>query len=119
MDWNLDDGRPIWTQLAEQLTRLIVSGEYPPGSRLPAVRELAEDAGVNPNTMQRALAQLEADGLAASNRTAGRMVTEDRVVIDTRRRDLAKKHIAEYLTAMAQLGYTAAEAAELLREGEK
>ena len=89
------------------------------GALVKPLLNAAEDAGVNPNTMQRALAQLEADGLAASNRTAGRMVTEDRVVIDTRRRELAKKHIAEYLTAMAQLGYSAAEAAELLREGEK
>ena len=119
MDWKLDDGRPIWTQLAEQLTRQIVSGEYPPGSRLPSVRELAESAGVNPNTMQRALAQLEADGLAASNRTSGRMVTDDSVVIDARRRALAKKHISEYLAAMSQLGYTAEESAELLMEGEK
>ena len=59
MDWKLDDGRPIWPQLSQQLARRIIAGVYPPGSRLPSVRELAAEAGVNPNTMQRALAQLE------------------------------------------------------------
>ena len=57
MDWTFTDDRPIWQQLTEQLTVRILKGEYPPGGRLPAVRELASQAGVNPNTMQRALAQ--------------------------------------------------------------
>jgi DNA-binding transcriptional regulator YhcF (GntR family) len=116
MDWKLDDGRPIWVQLAEILTRRIVSGEYPPGSRLPAVRELAQAAGVNPNTMQRALAQLETDGLAASNRTAGRTVTEDAAVLESTRRHLARQNITLYLNSMAQLGYDADQAAALLKE---
>ena len=71
MDWRFTDDRPIWLQLTEQLTRRIITGVYPPGSRLPPVRELAAQAGVNPNTMQRALAQLEQDGLAFADRTAG------------------------------------------------
>ena len=77
MDWKLEDDRPIWTQLTEQLKRRIIAGVYPPGSKLPPVRELAAEAGVNPNTMQRALAQLEQDGLARADRTAGRLVTQD------------------------------------------
>ena len=119
MEWKLDDDRPIWLQLTEQLTRLIVSGEYPPGSRLPSVRELAEQAGVNPNTMQRALSQLEADGLASSNRTAGRMVTENTAIIEATRKRMAKKHMEIYVSAMAQLGYDSAKAAALLKEEEK
>lgn len=71
MEWKLNDDRPIWLQLAEQMTRRIITGVYPPGSKLPPVRELAAEAGVNPNTMQRALAQLEQDGLAKADRTAG------------------------------------------------
>ena len=82
MDWRFTDDRPIWLQLTEQLTRRIITGVYPPGSRLPPVRELAAQAGVNPNTMQRALAQLEQDGLAFADRTAGRLVTEDTSVLD-------------------------------------
>ena len=82
MDWKLTDNRPIWQQLTEQLTLRILKGEYPPGERLPGVRELAAQAGVNPNTMQRAMAQLEAGGLAVGSRTAGRTVTENTAVIE-------------------------------------
>ena len=78
MEWKMDGSRPIWIQLYEQLTRRIVSGQYPVGTRVPSVRELAAEAGVNPNTMQRAMAYLEERGLVVGNRTQGRVVTEDR-----------------------------------------
>ena len=97
MEWKLTDSRPIWQQLTEQITLRILKGEYPPGGRLPAVRDLAVQAGVNPNTMQRAMAQLEQDGLAVGSRTAGRTVTED-------------------LQILADLGYTREEAVALLKE---
>lgn len=89
MEWKLTDSRPIWQQLTEQITLRILKGEYPPGGRLPAVRDLAVQAGVNPNTMQRAMAQLEQDGLAVGSRTAGRTVTEDTAVIQAARRKRA------------------------------
>ena len=116
MDWTFDDSRPIWLQLTERLTLDIVAGRYPPGSRLPSVRELAAEAGVNPNTMQRALSQLEADGLAVANRTAGRTVTEDAAAVEAVRRKLAAENAAVYLSAMARLGYSRGEAMELLKE---
>ncbi|MGE4352689.1 MAG: GntR family transcriptional regulator [Oscillospiraceae bacterium] len=119
MEWKLIDDRPIWLQLTEQLTRKILSGQYAAGERLPSVRELAEEASVNPNTMQRALSQLELDGLATSNRTAGRMVTDDAKIIDATRKKLAKKLIDDYLSAMAHLGYDRAKAAALLKEEEE
>ena len=119
VEWKLTDNRPIWMQLSEQLTRRIVAGQYPPGAKLPAVRELAADAGVNPNTMQRALAQLENDGLAVSNRTAGRMVTEDAAVIEAVRRELARKITEEFLSAIADLGYTREDVLALLKEEEE
>ena len=118
MKWIITDDRPIWLQLYEQLSTGIVSGQYPSGSRLPAVRELAAEAGVNPNTMQRALAQLEERGLAVSCRTAGRLVTEDQQLLQETRRALAESHIRQYLAAMQTLGYEPAEAAALLREEE-
>ena len=117
MQWKLTDDRPIWTQLTEQLTERIVSGIYPLGSRMPSVRELAAEAGVNPNTMQRALAQLEADGLVSTNRTAGRTVTEDAAVIQEARRARAMAAVAECLRVLADLGYAPEEAAEIIREG--
>ena len=116
MDWKLTDDRPIWLQLTEQLTRRIITGIYPPGSRLPSVRELASEAGVNPNTMQRALAQLEQDGLARADRTAGRMVTQDTAVLEAVRRAQAQIVMEQYVQAMAELGYGPEEAAALLKE---
>lgn len=116
MQWKLTEDRPIWLQLTEQLTERIVSGVYPTGSRMPPVRELAAEAGVNPNTMQRALAQLEADGLVATNRTAGRTVTEDNAAVDSVRGKLANEKMDLYVTGMATLGYSEEEAATLLME---
>ena len=81
MEWKFTEDRPIWQQLSQQIARQILIGVYPPGSKLPPVRELAAQAGVNPNTMQRALAQLEQAGLAQSNRTSGRLVTQGQGVI--------------------------------------
>ena len=77
MNWNITAGRPVYVQLVEQLELALVAGEFPPGSRIPPVRELAADAGVNPNTMQRALQELESRGLLQAQRTAGRTVTAD------------------------------------------
>ena len=116
MDWKFDDNRPIWLQLTERLTLAIVSGAYPPGSRLPSVRELAAEAGVNPNTMQRALAQLEADGLAVGGRTAGRTVTEDAAVIEAAKKARAQEAVALCLQILEELGYTKPDALEFMKE---
>ena len=118
MDWNLTGDRPIWLQLSEQMERRILTGAYPPGSKLPPVRELAAEAGVNPNTMQRALAQLEQEGLARADRTAGRLVTQDTAVLDRARRQAAQAVLQTYFNAMAELGYTRAQAADLAKEEE-
>ena len=75
MEWQFRNDSPIYTQLTQRLTQAIVAGEFRPGERLPSVRELAVEAGVNPNTVQRALSELERDGLVFSQRTAGRVVT--------------------------------------------
>ena len=116
MDWKLDNGRPIWPQHSQQLTRRIIAGAYPPGSRLPSVRELAAEAGVNPNTMQRALAQLEQEGLAKADRTAGRLVTRDTAILETLRRQEAEAVIRNCLASVAELGYTREEAMALIKE---
>ena len=116
MDWKLDDGRPIWPQLSQQLARRIIAGVYPAGSRLPPVRELAAEAGVNPNTMQRALVQLEQEGLAKADRTAGRLVTQDRQILESVRLREAQAVIQGYFEAMSALGYSRERAVELLKE---
>lgn len=116
MEWNIVAGRPIWQQLKEQIAVGIVTGQFPPGSRLPSVRELAVDAGVNPNTMQRALTELERDGLAKSMGTIGRVVTEDREKINELRKVIAQDVIKQYLSGMSRLGYSASEAVNVLEE---
>ena len=116
MEWKLSDDRPIWLQLSQQMARRIVTGVYPPGSRLPSVRELAAEAGVNPNTMQRAMAQLDQDGLTRADRTAGRLVTQDTSILDSARRAEAGVIVNQYFDAMAELGFSRREAVELLRE---
>ena len=118
MDWTIENDRPIWLQLYEQLTLRIVTGEYPKGGRVPTVRELAAEAGVNPNTMQRALAHLEEQGLVITNRTAGRQVTEDEDQIKAVRLQLAQKKIADFLQGMGVLGFTEGEAIALLNREE-
>ena len=113
MVFDLQSSRPIWLQLSEQLSRRILTGIYPPGSRFPTVRDLASEAGVNPNTMQRALSQLETDGLVNTNRTAGRTVTEDTAVLDALRKRLVGEATERYFSDMNELGYTRGEAADM------
>ena len=114
MEWKFDNNTPIYAQLVEQLTLRIVTSVYAPGQRIPPVRELAVEAGVNPNTMQRALGELERLGLVYSQRTSGRFVTEDTTMIETAKQDLASRRIREFLGAMKDLGFSGSEIAALV-----
>ena len=116
MKWQFSNDAPIYSQLIEQIKVGIVSGAFPPGERLPSVRDLATEAGVNPNTMQRALAELERDGLVYSQRTTGRFVTEDETMIETAKRSLAERHVKTFLAAMLRLGFQREEIMTLLRQ---
>ena len=116
MKWQFSNDAPIYSQLIDQIQVGIVSGAFPPGERLPSVRDLATEAGVNPNTMQRALAELERDGLVYSQRTAGRFVTEDQTMIDHVKRSLAQRHIQAFWDAMTHLGYDREEVLALMRQ---
>ncbi|WP_312279303.1 GntR family transcriptional regulator [Oscillibacter sp.] len=115
MKWHFSSDAPIYSQLIEQIKVGIVSGAFPPGERLASVRDLAVEAGVNPNTMQRALTELERDGLVYSQRTAGRFVTEDTAMIESAKRNLADRQIQNFLTAMTRLGYEKEEILTLVR----
>ena len=119
MQWKIDGSAPIYTQLVDQMKLGIVSGEWIPGQRIPAVRELAVDAGVNPNTMQRALQELERQGLLFSQRTSGRFVTEDTEMSEDAKRTLANRHITAFIRQMQALGYTRQEIVALLEESER
>lgn len=114
MSEQFDSGRPIYAQLVERLKAKILAGTYPPGGHLDSVRDMAAAAGVNPNTMQRALAQLETEGLVRTERTAGRYVTEDTMLIEQLRAATAEKFAEEFLEKMRSIGYSPAQVAELL-----
>ena len=116
MEWNITGGRPVYVQLVEQLELALLNGTFPPGTRVPPVRELAAEAGVNPNTMQRALQELESRGLLQAQRTAGRTVTADGQVLQTLRRGRAAALASEFLRRMKALGLGRAQTEELLRQ---
>jgi len=104
MEWEFKSGVPIYQQLIQGLSIRIANGTYPPGSKVPAVRELALEAGVNPNTMQRALSELERDALLATRRTSGRFVTEDEQRLETLREELAADFVSELCIKLRELG---------------
>ena len=115
MEWSFTDDRPIYAQLVEQMQRRIVSGRFRPGEQLPSVREMAGAAAVNPNTMQKAMSELERSGLVFAQRTTGRFVTQDEALIRQTRDRLAEEQLRLFFQQMGELGYTLQEAQTLLR----
>lgn len=116
MAWNLNSDRPIFLQLMEIIRVSIISGRYPPGGKLPSVRDLAQEAAVNPNTMQKALSELERSGLVFSQRTSGRFITEDAGMIQELKSALAKEKIEQFLESMQKLGFEKKETIVLMKE---
>jgi DNA-binding transcriptional regulator YhcF (GntR family) len=114
MNWTFRRDRPIYAQLIEHLERGILTGEYPPGSAVPSVRLLAVEAEVNPNTMQRALAELEGRSLLHTHRTSGRTVTEDMEMIEQMKKDLALAQINEFFDGMKSIGIEKEDAVKLI-----
>ena len=116
MPWNLDSSRPIYLQIIERVQMDIITGRYQPGDKLPSVRDLAQEAAVNPNTMQKALSELERSGLIYSQRTSGRFITEDKVLIHQMKKELAAAEVSAFVAHMKQLGITPEEIRQLLAE---
>jgi DNA-binding transcriptional regulator YhcF (GntR family) len=114
MSWDFNDDRPIYVQLMEQIQLRIISGVYNVGEKLPSVRDMASDASVNPNTMQKALTELERTGLVFSQRTSGRFITEDSSMIKDIRNSLAKEQIEKFIYSMEKIGYSKQETIELV-----
>ena len=116
MPWELNEDRPIYAQLIEQIQRQIISGAYQPGERLPSVRDLAAQAAVNPNTMQRALSELERSGLVFTQHTSGRYITQDQALIQAAKQALAQQEAETFLRRMATLGLDRSQSLEILQE---
>ena len=116
MPWDLDNDRPIYLQLMEKIRQDIVAGFYNDGDKLPSVRELALNAAVNPNTMPKALSELERNGLVYSKRTSGRYITEDETMLKQLKSELAVSHIQQFFEQMKQLGFEKNEILSFIQE---
>lgn len=119
MTWVLDNNMPIYLQLMRRIQQDIISGRYGPGDKLPSVRELAVEAAVNPNTMQKALSELERNGLVYSQRTSGRFITEDEELLKELKKERAGRYLAEFIESMHNLGLKDDEILALLNEALK
>ena len=105
MSWIFDNKKPIYLQIMERIKLQIVSHTLEPNQQLPTVREFAAEAGVNPNTIQRALSELEREGFVYSKRTTGRFVTENQELIAQSRRQLSEEELEHFISSMIHFGY--------------
>ena len=116
MDWNFNNERPIYLQMADKLTERIATGVYPSGSELPSVRDVAAEAAVNPNTAQRAFAELKTRGLVETKGTVGSTVTSDAELIGRLRDGLAEEVIATAAKRLYALSFSREEAEKKMTE---
>lgn len=119
MSWNFNDSTPIYQQLIEQIKLKIISGVYPLGEKIPSVRDMASEASVNPNTMQKALSELEKTGLVYSQRTVGRFITGDKKMIKEMQSNLAKEEVEKFLLNMKNIGFIKEEIILMIEKIEK
>ena len=116
MEYQFTNDKPIYLQLIDYFKAQIISGELPEGSRLDSVRDLAVKAQVNPNTMQKALSELERMGLVRTERTSGRFITDDKEKIKAMKEELAKSEIEIFLEKMKSLGFDKNEVIKIINE---
>ena len=116
MNWKFSGDRPVYQQIISLIRGAVLRGELPPGGKVPSVRDLAAEAQVNPNTMQRALTELEREGLLVSGGTSGRTVTQDTGILTALREDTLGELARDCAERFAVFGVTPAQAAELLKK---
>lgn len=116
MAWTFDEKSPIYLQIAYRVKLMIASKELSMGQQLLPVREFAQEAGVNPNTVQRAFQELEKEGLVYSARTSGRFVTEDEKLIDQKRHEIAQSLMKNFVTEMTAIGFSSPEIKSIITD---
>lgn len=116
MVWKFNDEQPIYQQIISQIKERIVAGEWKAGDKLKSVRELALEAGVNPNTMQKALVELEREGLVYSQRTAGRFVSDNKEKTDRLLEEMTMECIKTFVAQMEKMGYKKEQIIEMLNK---
>ncbi len=115
---NFDPMSPIWLQVATRLKQQIVTGDLPPGSKLPGGRDLAIQYGINPNTAARIYQEMEREGLCRTQRGLGTFVTESRETIGALREEMARQAVSRFLADLAGLGLSRDEAVRLIQKEE-
>ena len=118
MAWRFVSDRPVYLQIAERIRKAVLAGKYPAGTQIPTVRQLALEAAVNPNTVQRAFADLEQEGIILSKGTVGRYATEDTQVLEACRRRLAGELVQGFIESMAQLSISEEQAISMIKEAQ-
>lgn len=116
MEWKFSEDLPIYQQIMDGIKQRIATGDWTQGQKLPSVRELAVQAGVNPNTMQKALAELEREGLLYTKRTAGRFVAEQEGITIELQEEMMEKYVEEFIANMKSLGYTLSDITEIFQK---
>ena len=114
MNWKFAGDRPVYQQIMENIRGAVLRGELPPGGRVPSVRELAMQAQVNPNTLQRARTELEREGLLVGGGTSGRTVTKEETVLEEMRRQVLEALARECVEKFRVFGISPAQAAEII-----
>ena len=117
-EWSFSNDIPIYSQIVEHIKKQIISGKLKPGDRLSTVRDLANEAGVNPNTIQRALSELERMELVYSQRTSGRFITDNEDLIQRAKSEYAGRKIREFLQSMREIGLSEKEIIKIIESEE-
>ena len=112
--WNFSGDKPVYIQIMDEIKIRIVSGEYSVGQRLPSVRDLAEEARVNPNTMQKAMTEIEREGYILSMRTTGKYITKDEFLVKSLKTEIADREINIFIKKMKKLSISKDEAIGLI-----
>lgn len=116
MEWKFNNEAPIYQQIMEQIKAMIAAGELKAGDKLPSVRELAVEAEVNPNTMQKALSELEREGLLCSKRTSGRYVSENSEKANILQEEMMMECVKTFIENMKKLGYSVEDCIKLIQK---
>lgn len=106
MAWVFDNSKPIYSQIEDEIKKMILSGKLSKGEKIQSVRELAQEAGVNPNTMQKALSEIERQGLIITERTNGRFVTNEQILIDGLKEDFFRQKVTVLIEELRSLEFT-------------
>lgn len=114
MNWKLTGDSPVYQQIMAAIRGAILKGELPPGGKIPSVRDLASEAQVNPNTMQRALTELEREGLLVSGGTSGRTITQDQEILSAMREETLQRLARDFAERCMVFGVTPTQAAKML-----